>query len=72
MTSLGRSVCGSVFRAKPSWSVMVFMCPVAYRRGVPRSSLSPVAASIHAPLGRRVSLPIERDIVGEGRTFAGG
>jgi hypothetical protein len=31
MMSLGRSVGGSVFLAKPSWSVMVFMCPVAFR-----------------------------------------
>jgi hypothetical protein len=64
MTSLGRSVGGSAFRAKPSWSVMVFTFPVAYRRGAPRSSAGRIAESFHASLGVRVSLPAGSDCPG--------
>lgn len=69
MTSLGRSVGGSVFRAKPSWSVMVFMCAVAYRRVVPRSSPSRIAESIHASLGWRLSLSTGSDHIAGGLQF---
>jgi hypothetical protein len=63
MTSLGRSVSGSVFRAKSSWSMMVFMCPVAYRRAASRSSPSRIPESDHASLGGRLSLPAGNDTV---------